>query len=207
MAEEIREQRVITQDYPNSGAVVENEYDYTVRERRGLSGGAIVALVIGAMITAIIITLLIVNGQQADREEELALERERAAAAARAAERDAAQGLSSQQQPSQPSVVVIPPQSQPSTVPVPVPVPAPAQSAPPAQQPVQPSNTSIEVDVNSKLLDDAQLRTYPIIVRFDGGTLTMTGSVPSEELKMRAERLALTVKGVRRIINEIEVKG
>jgi hypothetical protein len=195
--DEIREKRTVVHDMPFSGRpAVENQYDHVSVERRGLSGPAIAAMIIGAVLVAMFITWLIVNNQQKD---ELAQERERALIA----ERNAAQAQAAQpQQPQQSQQpIVVMPQSQPSTVPVPVPVPAPAESTT-----ATPSNTSIEINVNRKLLDDKQLSPYPITVKMDNGTATLEGTVPTEDLKTRAEKVVSSVKGVRGIINDITVR-
>jgi cell division septation protein DedD len=153
---------------------------------------------LGEFAAAVLITMMIVNGNQQSRESQLELERDRARAdAARAAGQPAPP-------PSQPQVVVVPPaQSQPTTVPVPVPVPAaPSTSSAPAV-----SDTSIELDITTKLLDDQELRTQPIDVKFSGGTATLSGSVPSDEIKTRAEKVAKGVKGVRRVVNDLTVSN
>lgn len=194
--DEIREKRTVVHDLPGGGRpVIESQYDRVNIEPRGLSGAAIAAMIIGAVLVAMFITWLVINNQQ---NEELAMERERALIA----ERNAAQAQSAQQpqqQPQQPIVVM--PQTQPSTVPVPVPVPVPVEPTA-----TTPSNTSIEIDVNRKLLDDKQLSPYPITVKVENGTATLEGSVPTEELKTRAEKVTSTVKGVRDILNNITVR-
>jgi hypothetical protein len=199
---EIQENRTVIQDYPGArNRVVESEYEQVVHERRGPSGAAIAAMVIGAMIAAIIITLIIVNSRQDTLEDQVALERERAMAAERSA------GQTTQQQPAQqPSVVVVPQPSQPTAVPVPVPVPVPSPSTPTdSSSSTKPSAVSIEVDVNSKFLDDTELNTIPIQVKYVDGAVTLTGEVPSDALKQKAEKIAATVKGVRRVINNLTV--
>ena len=95
----------------------------------------------------------------------------------------------------------------PQPQPVPVPVPTPAPSTPSSTSaPAKPSNLDIEVNVNSKLLDDKELSTYPITVKMDNGVATLSGEVPSEALKSRAERLAKTVKGVSSVVHNITVR-
>lgn len=198
---EIRERRTVIEDIPIARRpVVENQYEHIVHERRGMSGGAVAAIVIGAIIAAVLITMMIVSSQDQSREDELAIERQRAAAA----ERSAAQAQAAQQQPQQPQVVVVP-GSQPSTVPVPVPVPVPAQPSTAATDAAT-SAIGVEIDVTSKLLDDAQLRQHPVTVKLENGAARLSGTVPSEELKARAEKIAMSVKGVRRVINEITVQ-
>jgi hypothetical protein len=195
--DEIRDKRTIIHEAPiGSRPVVETQYDHTVQERNGLSGAAIAAMVIGAVIAAIFITWLILNNQQS---EDLALERERALIA----ERNAAQAQAAQQQPQQQPNVVVLPQTQPSTVPVPVPVPVPSQT----ESATAPTTAiSLEVDVNRKLLDDTQLGSYPITAKIENGTVTLSGTLPNEDLKTRAEKVVSAVNGVRRVVNDILVQ-
>ena len=188
---EYREKRTVVENVPVGRPVVETQYDSVVHERSGMSGGAIAALVLAAIAATIVITMLIINNQQQNAADELALERDR----------NAAKQPPQQQQPQQPVIVTVP-QSQPATVPVPVPVPS--QSAPAV---TAPTATEIEIDVTSKLLDDPDLRSHPVDVKVSGGTATLSGHVPSEDLKMRAEKLAGTVKGVRSVINHLTVQS
>ena len=192
---EYTERRTVVEDVPIKRArpVVETQYDSVVREQRGMSGGAITALVLAAIAAAVVITMLIMNNQQRNSDEELAQERARNAAAQ--------QALS--QQPSQQPPVIVMPQSQPSTVPVPV--PAPSQPAP-STTATAPTSTELEIDINSKFLDDHDLRSYPIDVKVTGGTAMLSGHVPNDELRTRAEKLAKTVKGIRSVTNNIVVK-
>lgn len=193
---EYRETKTTVEEVPikQARSVVETQYDSVVSEERGMSGGAIAALVLAAIAAAVVITMLIINNQQSNTEDQLAQERARTAAAQQA----------TSQQPSQPSqqapVIVMP--SQPSTVQQ---VPVPSQPAP-AATPTAPTSTELEVDVNSKLLDDQDLRSSSIDVKVSGGTAMLSGRVPTEDLKTRAEKLARTVKGIRSVINNIVVK-
>lgn len=195
---EYRETRTVVEDVPIKRArpavetqpVVETQYDSVVHDSRGMSGGAIAALVLAAIGVGILITMLILNNQQRDSDAALAQERARADAAQQAAA----------QQPQQPPVVVLP-QSQPGVLPVPG--PAPSQPAPAVSTP---TSTELELDVTSKLLDDQDLRVYPIDVKVTAGTAMLSGHVPTDELKARAEQIAKTVKGIRGVINSIVVK-
>ena len=83
--------------------------------------------------------------------------------------------------------------------------PAPSQVAPPAEA-TAPSSIDIELAITSKLLDDQELPSYPIDVRVKAGTVTLSGNLPTEELKERTERVARTVKGVRDVTNKIIVQ-
>ncbi len=51
------------------------------------------------------------------------------------------------------------------------------------------------------------MRSHPINVKFNNGTVTLSGLVPRADLKARAEVVASSVKGVTRVINEIAVQG
>lgn len=191
MSEYVEKRKIVQAVPAGSPRVVETErHDAVVHEQRGMSGGAVAALILAAVAVAILITMLIINNQQSDRDAELA--QERAAAAQQAPV----------QQPQQAPVVVMP-QSQPATVPVPVPTPsAPTTSAPSSA----PSSTQIEIDVTSKMLDDPELRSHPIDVKVSGGVATLSGDVPTDQLKARAEKLAGRVKGVTSVTNNIVVK-
>jgi hypothetical protein len=190
---EYRERRTVVEDVPiGSRPVVETQHDTVVRERSGMSGGAVAALVLAAIATAVVITMMILNNQQSATEDELAQERLRAAA------QQSQPQPQQPQQPSQPVIVTVPGQ------PVPVPVPAPSQAAP---ADVAPSSASIEIDITSKLLNDSELRASLIDVKVSGGTASLSGKVPTEELKKRAEMIARTVKGVRNVTNDIVVQS
>ena len=198
---EIRERQTVIDGVPvDRRTVIEEDHPPVVYAQRGLSGGAIAALVIAGIAVAILITMLILNNQQQNRDQELAIERARA----EAAERAAAQAQSAPQQ-SQPPVVVVPPAQPPA---IPIPAPMPSQSAPAtAPSSSSTSSVSLEVDVNTKLLEDPDLLSHPINVKVENGTATLSGELPSEDLKARAEKIAISVKGIRRVRNNITVKA
>ena len=172
---------------------VETQHEHVSYERRGMSGAAIAAIVLSAVAAAVLLTLLFTSNS---RDDELARDR-----------LEPVQTVPAQQPPppQSPVVVTVPqPQTPPTTVTVPVPVPVPTPSA--SSNPSV-TDTSIEVDVISKLTDDPQLRSHPINVKFSNGTATLSGLVPREDLKARAENVAMSVKGVKRIVNDIAVQG
>jgi type IV secretory pathway VirB10-like protein len=192
---EYRETRRVVEDPPIRRArpVVETQYDSVIHERRGLSGGAVVALVLAGIAAAVLITLMIVNSQQQQNEDQLALERERMEEAQQP----------SQPQPSQPQqpVIVLPPSQPPAQVPVPVPAPSPGASN------TAPSSTEVELDITTRLLDDPDLRSQAIDVKFSDGTAVLSGRVSTDELKTRADRIVRAIKGVRTVINNISVES
>jgi len=201
---EIRETHTVVEDVPvERRTVVEEDYPPVVYERRGLSGGAVAALVIAGIAIAVLITLLILNNQQRDQQAQLDSERARADAAQRAASQPQ---MPAPAQPAAPPVVVMPP-SPPTTVTVPAPATTPAAPATAPSSTPSTSSVTVEADVTTKLLDDPDLRTHPIDVKVSNGTATLSGELPSADLKARAERIAASVKGVRRVVNKITVQG
>ena len=193
---EYREKRIIVEEVPvGSRPVVETRYDSVVDERRGMSGGTVAALVVAAITAAIVITMLITNSQQRNSDEELAQERARTAAAQQTP------GQPAQQQP----IIVNMPPSQPATVAVPYPVASTSQPAS-IDARTTPSSARVEIDITSRLQNDEELRTYAIDVKVTGGTAILSGHVPDENLKNRAEKLAGSVNGVQSVINDIAVR-
>jgi hypothetical protein len=195
---EYREKRTIAEDIPRgrtivgSRPIVETQYESVVHERPGMSGLAVGALVLAAIAAAIVITMLIFNSQQKNTDQEMA-DRARIAAA--------------QQTPAQPSqqapiIVNVPPSS--SQPAAPMTAPPPSLSAPTA---AAPSSADVESDITSKLLDDQDLRSYSVDVKVSGGIATLSGRVPYEDLKARAEKVAKTVKGVHGVVNNIDVRS
>ncbi len=195
MNEYSEKRTVVEDDVPIKRArpVVETQYDSVVHEDRGMSGGAVAALVLAAIAAAVVITMLILNNQQKNTDDELAQERARAAAAQQATTQQPAQPAQS----AQPPVVVMPSSPTPAvTTPV---------TPPPATE-TAPSSAQVEIDVTSTLMSDPDLRTFPIDVKVAGRTAMLSGHVPSNDLKIRAEKLARTVKGVGKVINGIIVE-
>jgi hypothetical protein len=184
---EYQEKQKRTESSPDKGVrPAETEYNRVVHRHPGMSTGSVVALVAAAVAAAVVITMLIMNNQQRNTLQELADERAKA---------EASQQAAAQPSP-QPPVVVVP-QVQPTIVPVPVPAEPSAAT---------PSISDVEWDVTSKLLDDPDLRSDAIDVKISGATATLTGRVPTQALKARAERIAKSVKGIQSVKNNIVVR-
>ena len=186
---ESREKENIGENTPGKGVrPPETEYHRVVHRHPGMSIGSVVALAAAAVAAAVVITMLIMNNQQRNTLQELADERAKA---------EASQEAAAQPSP-QPPVVVVP-QVQPTIVPVPVP-------AEPSAAPATQSASDVEWDITSKLLDDPDLRSDAIDVKISGATATLTGRVPTQALKARAERIARSVKGINAVKNNIVVR-
>ena len=59
--------------------------------------------------------------------------------------------------------------------------------------------------VNLALLDDPLTRDCTIDVVNNQGTITLTGTVPTEEARQAAEQVARKQRGVILVVNELEV--
>jgi osmotically-inducible protein OsmY len=67
------------------------------------------------------------------------------------------------------------------------------------------SDERIREDVSDRLTDDAWLDASEVEVRTEAGMVTLTGNVKSREDKRRAEDLAMSISGVKDVINQIHV--
>ncbi len=68
-------------------------------------------------------------------------------------------------------------------------------------------NAATTTAVKSKLAADVRLSTLTSInVDSTGGVVTLTGTVPRADDKSKAEQVAMTVDGVQRVINNLEIK-
>lgn len=190
------EKRIVVQAVPVGRPVVETRIDSVAGERRGMSGVAVGALVVAAIAAAVVITMLILNSQQKTSDDLLAQERARTAAA---------QPAPAQPAPQQQPLILTLPASQPAPATVPAPVVTPVQP-PPSYRDSAPSNAALEIDVTSLLQNDPELRTYALDVKVTDGTALLSGNVSDEALKQLAGKLAGTVHGIRRVVNDIAVK-
>jgi len=150
----------------------------------------VAALIVAAIAATVVITMFFIRIQQRNSEVELAQERARTAAA--------------QQTPASPIIVNVP-LSQPAAVAVPEPAPGPKQRPAFVARPTF-SNASVEIEITSRLQNDPELGSYAVEVKVTNGIATLSGGVPAEDLKKRAEKLAGAVRGVQSIVNEIAVR-
>jgi hypothetical protein len=66
-------------------------------------------------------------------------------------------------------------------------------------------DSTIQATIDSKLQDNADLSSFGLTVTISGGAVTMVGTVPSDEVKTKIEKLVRAVKGVKHIDNQIVV--
>lgn len=161
-------------------------------DRDGVSGATVGVIVVVAIALVTILILFLMSGQSDVANDNLAL----------------------QQQPVQPSTTIV---QQPAAQQPPVII----QQAPPATQqaPIivtQPAaggstsgtdDSTIQSEVDKRILDDPNLSTLGVTVSVIGGKATLIGTVKSETVKAQFERLVRAVKGVKDIDNQIIVSG
>lgn len=66
-------------------------------------------------------------------------------------------------------------------------------------------DTVITAKVKSALLADSTVKGLNIEVETQSGTVTLSGSAKSDTERVQAEKLAMTVEGVRSVVNRISV--
>ncbi len=67
-------------------------------------------------------------------------------------------------------------------------------------------DTAIATKVIGKFYKDPVINMFDIMVKSEHGVVTLEGKVDSETARGRAERVALTVNGVRKVNNLITVR-
>ena len=72
--------------------------------------------------------------------------------------------------------------------------------------PDAPKDSVITQQVETQLAEDRSGDLDGIVVATEGGTVTLTGTVPKAERKARAAELARQVKGVKRVKNDLEIR-
>jgi hypothetical protein len=196
-----RKSRVVVETPAARREVVETEVS-RVPERRGMSGGAVAALVIGAVALVTILFLFLMN-----RQDELNANTRVQTAPTPIQQQPPV--ILQQPAPQQPPVIVQQPPAPTTAAPIIV-TPPPTSTSSSTTTTTAPSGTddaSVQSSVDKKLSDDTTLGSLGILATVIDGKVTLTGSVNSEDLKTRAERLVKAVKGVKRVDNQITVTG
>lgn len=70
-----------------------------------------------------------------------------------------------------------------------------------------PSDSEISTEVETKLASDQFGGLSGVIVATEAGVVTLVGAVERAEQKARAADLARQVKGVKRVKNDLEIRG
>ena len=166
---------------------------YPDRDRSGVSGAALAAIVVGVIALAAIIILFVMNQQQSAVNENMAA-----------------------QQPPQ-TIVQQPAQQPPVIVQQPAPVTQPAAPVIINGQPAPasggtttssgPDDSSVQAAVDKKLTDDPHLSALGITATVLNGKVTLLGMVKSQTEKNDVERAVRSIKGVKTVDNQISVSS
>ena len=76
----------------------------------------------------------------------------------------------------------------------------------PAKDPPQVTDDTISDAVRVKLASDQVVGVLPLQVTVKDGVVTLAGSVEAKSMKSRAESVTKKVKGVKQVVNNIEIK-
>ena len=68
-----------------------------------------------------------------------------------------------------------------------------------------PTSTSVQQEVQTALMNDRLTKEYGIEVLDNNGVITLTGFVPTREVRDRAEAVARDIPGVQGVINQLEL--
>jgi hypothetical protein len=189
--EQQRRSRVVVETPTARREVVRTETAH-VPNREGFSTGAVAALVVGAVALVTILFLFLMNNQQQTNNSNLPV----------------ATTTQPQQQPvivqqpataqQQPPIIVQQPASQPAPVIV---------TGPPAGSATSGTNddNTVQMAVDKRISDDPTVSSLGVTALVMDGKVTLTGTVNSEDMKSRVERLIKDIKGVRAVDNKLIV--
>lgn len=195
--EQQRRSRVVVET-PHTRREVEQTYVSHTPEKKGMSTGMVAAVALVAIAATTVIILFLMNSGEDD---------------------SANTNISVTTRPTpvvQPSIIVQAAAPQPTPIFIEAPAstqPAPViiTQAPPAASTTvtapaaPPDDSTVQSNLSRKIQDDPALEATDIIATVADGQATLTGTVSTPELKRRAERMAMSVKGVRRVDNQITV--
>jgi len=109
------------------------------------------------------------------------------------------------QQPAQQPPVIIQQPAPATTQPAPIIVTPPAGGTTTAPADTTNIDSTIQAAVDKKLADDPEISTLGITASVLNGKVMLIGTVKTEELKTRIERIVKQVKGVKDVDNQISV--
>jgi osmotically-inducible protein OsmY len=191
--QETKRSRVVVETPTARREVTSTERQYSP-EGGGTSTATIAVVVILAVGVVVLLLLLMMNRQSSEN-------------ANLAAQQQAAQQPAQQQ----PVIVQQPAQQQQPPIIVQQPAAAPASQPiivnPPAGTANVADDGGIQAEVERRLQKDSDLAALNLTVSVVDGKAMLVGTVKSEQLKKQAEKLALSVKGVKAVDNQIIVSA
>lgn len=197
--EQRRRSRVVVETPAARREVVETRVD-RVPERRGMSTGAVAALVVGAVALVTILFLFLMNGQQTVDNTNVRVT---------TAPTPVPQTTIIQQPapPVQQPPVVIQQPATTTTQPVIIPAPATTTGSTDTTTGNGTDDATVQTNVDKRISEDTGLGPLGIIATVTNGRVTLTGSVDTLDQKRSAESVVRRVKGVKGVENRITVSG
>ena len=186
--EQARRSRVVVET-PNERREVVHSQSVRTPDNSGISAGMVGVLVVVAIALITMLVLFWLSSQQTTDNANLA----------------AQQPTTVVQQPApvqQPPVII--------QQPAPATQPAPIIVTPPAGGSTMPTETAnmdstVQAAIDKKLSDDPVISTLGITASVLNGKVMLLGTVKTEEMKTRIERMVKQVKGVKAVDNQISV--
>lgn len=198
--EQQRRSRVVVET-PTSRREVEQVRTVRTPEKSGFSTGMVAAVALAAIAVTALIFLFLMNPGTDDNNTNV---RVNASAPTPLATQPTPIIIQQSAPPTQQAPIII--TQPPSTAPdVTITTPPASTAPPPASSGTD--DATVQTNLSKKILDDTQLASTDIIATVSNGKATLTGTVATTDLKRQAERVALSVRGVKTVDNKIEVSG
>jgi hypothetical protein len=188
--EQAKRSRVVVETPTERREVVHSQ---SVRDNSGISAGMVGVLVVVAIALITMLVLFWISSQPATDPN---------VAATQPPPTTVVQQPAPVQQPP-----VIIQQPAPATQPAPIVVTPPAGGTTASTVPAEPANmdSTIQAAVDKKLSDDTEISALGITASVLNGKVMLLGTVKTEEMKTKIERMVKQVKGVKEVDNQISV--
>jgi BON domain-containing protein len=193
--EQARRSRVVVET-PNERREVVHSQSVRTPDNSGISAGMVGVLVVVAIALITMLVLFWMSSQPATDNANLAAQQQPTT-------------VVQQPAPAQQPPVIIQQPAPPATQPAPIIVTPPAggSTTMPAESAGSTANmdSTIQAAVDKKLADDTEISALGITATVLNGKVMLIGTVKTEELKTRIERMVKQVKGVKAVDNQISV--
>jgi hypothetical protein len=193
--EQARRSRVVVET-PNERREVVSSQSVRTPDNSGISAGMVGVLVVVAIALITMLVLFWLSSQPTTDNANLAAQQPPTT-------------VVQQPAPVQQPPVIIQQQPAPATQPAPIVVTPPAggSTVPATAPPVDTTNmdSTIQAAVDKKLADDPEISTLGITASVLNGKVMLVGTVKTDEMKTRIERMVKQIKGVKNVDNQISV--
>ena len=193
--EQARRSRVVVET-PNERREVVHSQSVRTPDNSGISAGMVGVLVVVAIALITMLVLFWLSSQPTTDNANLAAQQPPTT-------------VVQQPAPVQQPPVIIQQQPAPATQPAPIVVTPPAggSTVPATAPPVDTTNmdSTIQAAVDKKLADDPEISTLGITASVLNGKVMLVGTVKTDEMKTRIERMVKQIKGVKNVDNQISV--